>query len=212
MKKLSLGFGLLALFQACSQHPDQLPFLGERQAVEKVVDGKNVVDTVYHRVAPFAYVNQDSVMLTEKDFEGKIYVADFFFTSCNTICPKMHRNMLKVYEKYKNNPDVKILSHTIDIKYDLPSRLKSYARKLGVSGDKWQFVHGSRDSIYNLAAKSYMVAAYEDAKDPQGLVHQGWFVLVDKNRHIRGAYDGTQDDQVEHLLSDMDILLKENEH
>lgn len=201
----------MALFQACNNHPDQLPYLGERQPVEKVVDGKTVIDTVYHSVPPFAYLNQDSVMVTDKDFDGTIYVTDFFFTSCNTICPKMHRNMLRVYEKYKGNPKVKILSHTIDIKYDLPSRLKNYAKKLGISGDQWQFVHGSRDSIYNIAAKSYMVAAYEDAKDPQGLVHQGWFVLVDKNKHIRGAYDGTQADQVDHLMEDMDILLKEDE-
>lgn len=211
MKNLVLGFGMLVLLQSCNNEPNKLPYLGERQAVEKVVDGKTVVDTVYQSIPPFSYLNQDSVAITEKDFEGKIYVADFFFTSCNTICPKMHRNMLKVFEKYKDNSDVKILSHSIDIKYDLPSRLKTYAGKLGVNGDKWQFVHGTRDSIYNIAAKSYLVAAYEDQSDPQGLVHQGWFVLVDKNRHIRGAYDGTQADQVEQLLKDMDILLKEYE-
>lgn len=211
MKKLIYGFLAIFLLQACNNGPAKLPYLGERQAVEKVVDGKTVVDTLYQQIPRFTFLNQDSVMVTEKDFEGKIYVSDFFFTSCNTICPKMHRNMLKVYEKYKDNPNVKILSHSIDIKYDLPSRLKNYAGKLGVSGDQWQFVHGSRDSIYNIAAKSYLVAAYEDKSDPQGLVHQGWFVLVDKQRHLRGAYDGTQADQVEKLMKDMDLLLAEDE-
>jgi protein SCO1/2 len=204
---LSIALGLL---QACTTQTDKkLPILGEREPVERVVDGKTVVDTIYQTIPPFSYLNQDSVILSDKDFDNTIYVADFFFTACNTICPIMHRNMLEVYEKYKDNPNVKILSHSIDIKYDLPSRLKSYAGKLGVEGDKWQFVHGSRDSIFNVAAKSYLVAAYEDDADPQGLVHQGWFVLVDTKKQLRGAYDGTQEDQVKQLMTDMDRLLVE---
>jgi protein SCO1/2 len=121
----------------------------------------------------------------------------------------MHRNLLEVYKKFKDNPNVKILSHSIDVKYDLPSRLKSYASKLGVESDKWVFVHGSRDSIFNISAKSYLVAAYEDNADPQGLVHQGWFVLVDTKKQLRGAYDGTSEDQVKQMMLDMEKLLKE---
>lgn len=173
------------------------------------MDGKTIIDTVYQTIPPFSYLNQDSVFVSDKDFDNKIYIADFFFTSCNTICPVMHRNMLKVYEKYKVNPNVKILSHSIDIKYDVPSRLKSYASKLGVSSDKWAFVHGSRDSIFNIAAKSYLVAAYEDKADPQGLVHQGWFVLVDTKKQLRAAYDGTNEEQVKQMMLDIDKLLEE---
>lgn len=211
MKNLLFTFVIALLMVSCGHKHDELPYLGEREVLSKTVDGKIVADTVYQQIPPFQFLNQDSLPVTEKTFAGKIYVADFFFTSCNTICPKMHRNMLKVYEKYKGNPQVGILSHTIDIKYDLPYRLKKYATKLGISGNQWQFVHGSKDSIYNFAAKKYLVAAYEDKADPQGLVHQGWFVLIDKQRHIRGAYDGTDEAQVEHLLQDMDILLKEDE-
>lgn len=200
-----------SLVAACTNGPKTLPILGERQAVEKVVDGKTVVDTIYQSIPPFSYLNQDSVYISNTDFDGSIYVADFFFTSCNTICPIMHRNMLKVLEKYKGNAQVKFLSHSIDTKYDWPYRLKKYADKLGVSGQQWQFVHGSKDSIYSVAAKSYLVAAYEDKKEAQGLVHQGWFVLVDKQKHIRGAYDGTKTDQVDQLMSDMDLLLQEYE-
>ena len=105
---------------------------------------------------------------------------------------------------------IKFLSHSIDIKYDTPAVLKKYATKLGVEGNQWEFVRGTRDSIYNVAAKSYMVAAYEDKSDPQGMVHQGWFILVDKDKHIRGAYDGTKKDQVEQLMKDMETLLKED--
>ena len=210
MRTIFLFLAAAALFQSCkSKNDHKLPILGSREAVEHEVNGKMVTDTVYQTIPDFSYINQDSVQVTNKDFDNKIYVADFFFTSCNTICPDMHRNMLKVYEKFKNNPQVKLLSHSIDIKYDLPSRLKKYANKLGVQGNQWEFVHGSRDSIFNIAAKSYLVAAYEDAKEPQGLVHQGWFVLVDKQKRLRGAYDGTKKDQVQQMMVDMQTLLDE---
>lgn len=210
MKSLSLLAIALFVLQSCSTTSDnKLPILGERAPVEKTVDGKIVVDTVYQTIPPFSYLNQDSVLVTEKDFENKIYVADFFFTACNTICPIMHRNMLTVYKKFKDNPSVKILSHSIDSKHDLPSRLKAYAGKLGVESSNWAFVHGSQDSIYNIAAKSYLVAAYEDKTDPQGFVHQGWFVLVDTKKQLRGAYDGTKEDQVKQMMLDMETLLAE---
>jgi protein SCO1/2 len=210
MKKLLfIALAMLAL-QSCSNQSDtKLPILGNREPVERIVDGKTVIDTVYQTISPFSYFNQDSVAVTDKDFDGKIYVADFFFTSCNTICPIMHRNMLDVYKKFKDNPKVKFLSHSIDIKYDLPSRLKTYATKLGVEGNQWEFVHGSRDSIFNIAAKNYLVSAFEDSSDPQGLVHQGWFILVDTKKQLRGAYDGTKADQVKQLMEDMDKLLIE---
>jgi len=210
MKNLLLFAAIAGLLQACTIKSDnKLPILGNREPVERIVDGKTIVDTVYHTIPPFSYFNQDSILITDKDFDHKIYIADFFFTSCNTICPLMHRNMLEVYKKYKKNPNVKFLSHSIDIKYDLPSRLKTYASKLGIESDKWVFVHGSRDSIFNIAAKNYLVAAYEDNADPQGLVHQGWLVLVDTKKQLRGAYDGTSGDQVKQMMLDMEKLLKE---
>lgn len=210
MKNLLYFATISIVLQSCSNQSDsKLPILGNREPVERIVDGKTVVDTIYQTIQPFSYFNQDSILVTEKDFDGKIYVADFFFTSCNTICPIMHRNMLDVYKKFKDNPKVKLLSHSIDIKYDLPSRLKIYATKLGIEGNQWDFVHGSRDSIFNIAAKNYLVSAFEDSTDPQGLVHQGWFILVDTKKQLRGAYDGTKADQVKLLMEDMDKLLME---
>ena len=197
-------------FHACkNKSADKLPILGNRETVERLENGKTITDTIYQTIQPFSYLNQDSLLVTEKDFNGKIYVADFFFTSCNTICPVMHENMLRVYNKFKGNSGVKILSHSIDSKYDLPSRLKKYADKLGVEGTQWEFVHGSADSIYNVSAKNYLVAAYEDKSSPQGFVHQGWFILVDQDKQMRGAYDGTKKDQVEKLIEDMQTLLDE---
>lgn len=210
MKKLFyLAIAFIA-FQSCSDTSNtKLPILGNREPLERIVDGKIVIDTVYQTISAFSYLNQDSLPVTDQDFNGKIYVADFFFTSCNTICPVMHRNLLDVYKKFKGNPKVKLLSHSIDVKYDLPSRLKTYASKLGVEGNQWEFVHGSRDSIFNIAAKNYLVSAFEDSSDPQGLVHQGWFILIDTKKQLRGAYDGTKAEQVKQLMEDMDKLLME---
>jgi len=204
-----LSASILFAASCTSEKNKKLPILGNREPVEKVVNGKIVVDTIYQTIPHFSFLNQDSAIVTDNDFDGKIYVSDFFFTSCPSICPVMHRNMLKVYNEFKGNPEVKILSHSIDSKYDTPAVLKKYADKLGVSGTQWEFVHGSRDSIYSIAEKNYLVAVGEDNKAPGGFIHQGWFVLVDKDKRLRGAYDGTQPEQVKQLISDMHVLLKE---
>jgi len=189
-----LKFLLIVLcFAACKQKDQPLPILGRPDAV----------------IPAFQFYNQDSTRVTNKDFDGTIYVADFFFTSCPTICPTMHRNLLRVYDKYKGNKEVKLLSHTIDVKYDVPSRLKAYSKKLGISGNQWEFLWGSRDSIYTLAEKNYLVSVNEDKNGPGGFVHQGYLVLVDKEKRIRGAYDGTLKKDVDQLMKDMDILLEE---
>jgi protein SCO1/2 len=121
----------------------------------------------------------------------------------------MHRNLLKVYKKYKGNPMVKFASHTIDVKYDTPSRMKKYASKLGVEGTQWEYLWGTRDEIYALAERNYIVSAKEDKEEPGGFVHAGYLMLVDKQKRLRGAYDGTLDTDVKKLMEDMDVLLKE---
>lgn len=199
---------LLAVLFGCKTEQKRLPFL-QLETTEKVVDGKTVIDSSFRTIPAFRLLNQDSAVVTEKDFDGTIYVADFFFTSCPTICPVMHRNLLKVYQKYKGNSEVKLASHTIDVKYDVPSRMKTYATKLGVEETQWEYLWGSRDEIYALAERNYLVSAQEDKNAPGGFIHQGYLVLVDKEKRIRGAYDGTVDKEVEQLMSDMDILLKE---
>lgn len=160
-------------------------------------------------VAPFQFVNQDSISITNKTFDDKIYIADFFFTSCTTICPEMHRIMKNILEKYRHNPDVMLLSHTIDFKYDTPSKLKKYAEKLGVDGDKWQFAYGTKAQVYGIAEKSYLSAVMEDTTAKENFVHQGYLLLVDKKRRLRGAYDSGNSQQVAALKKDIEKLLKE---
>ncbi len=148
-------FWLVSLLLSCSQNnttPNALPILGEREAVQQVVNGKAVTDTIYHQIPDFSFVNQDSQQVTSQTLASKIYVTDFFFTTCPTICPKMKSQLLRVYEKFKNNDQVVLLSHTIDPKHDSVAVLRDYAARLGVSSKKWQFVTGPKDSIYTIAA------------------------------------------------------------
>ncbi|OCX53192.1 electron transporter [Mucilaginibacter sp. PPCGB 2223] len=207
MKKLIYLMAGLGLLAACHTDDKKLPILGNRQTVTKTVDGKPEVDTVYATIPPFSFTNQYGKTITDKDLDGKIYVADFFFTSCPSICPVMQRNMLTVYNEFKNDPNVKILSHTIDPKHDTIPVLKQYADKLGISGDTWWLLYGKKEEIYQIAEKNYLVSAKDD--NQQGYVHDGYFLLIDKQKRIRGSYDGTDMKQVTQLVADMHTLEKE---
>jgi protein SCO1/2 len=180
-----------------------LPILGQRELVGS--------DTVYHTIAEFQFVDQDSLIITNDTFKDQIYVSDFFFTSCRTICPIMKTQMLRVYEQTGNLPDVKLLSHSIDPDYDTVALLHEFARKLGVSSDRWHFVTGVKDSIYKIAQTSYFATAMEDKTEPEGFIHSGAFLLIDKDQRIRGKYDGTKEDDVNRLLVDINRLRKEYE-
>jgi len=210
IKYLCLASLLVIISLNACNNNKKLPIYGQREAViSKGADGKEKIDTVYQTIPAFRFLNQDSTYITQDTFKGKIYVADFFFTSCSTICPIMHRNLKEVYNQYKSNPAVMFLSHTIDFKYDKPSVLKKYAQKLGVDNAKWQFVWGSKAEVYNLAEKNYLTVVKEDSTNRDGFIHQGYLLLIDKEKKMRGAYDGTKTDEVEKLKKDIAILLAE---
>jgi protein SCO1/2 len=194
---------LIFTFGCVKEREKPLPIFGEREVVG--------TDTVYHRIAPFQFVNQDSVVVTAATFGNKIYVADFFFTSCRTICPIMKTQMLRVYDTLNNEPDVLILSHTIDPNYDTVGLLHDYAERLGVKSSKWHFVTGNKDSIFNIAQKSYFATAMEDSSEPDGRIHSGAFLLIDKEKRIRGKYDGTNEEDVNRLIGDIQRLKEEYE-
>ncbi|GAB3925538.1 hypothetical protein GCM10028827_15010 [Mucilaginibacter myungsuensis] len=196
---------------ACGDNKsNRLPILGHRDAETKTVDGKEVTDTVYQTIPPFKFVNQYGDSITDNNLKGKIYVADFFFTSCPSICPTMHRNMLNVYNAYKADDNFKILSYSIDPKYDSVPVLKKYADKLGISGQSWWLLQSGKDETYKLAT-SYLTSVAEDASVPGGHVHDGWFILIDKQKHIRGTYDGTVTTEVTKLIADIKTLQAEPE-
>jgi protein SCO1/2 len=184
------------------QQEKKLPFLGPKEI------GKQG-DTLYHKIPDFKFLNQDSLWISEKDMAGKIYVADFFFTTCPTICPKMKTQLLRIYDKFAEDDRIRILSHTIDPEFDGVRVLKDYAKKLNITSPRWNLLTGKKSDIYRLGEKSYMVTAQEDANEEGGFVHSGAFILVDQNRHVRGIYDGTKEEDVNHLIEDIGVLLKD---
>ncbi|MES2427698.1 MAG: SCO family protein [Bacteroidota bacterium] len=209
MKKLICAAVILLTWSACkfNTQPQTLPIYGNRTPLTKTVNGKTTHDTLYQTIPPFYTVNQYGDSITNKKLDGQIYVADFFFTTCPSICPIMHRNMLSVYEAFKADKNVKIISYTIDPKHDSTAVLKKYADKLGIAGNTWWFLQGKKEEIYKLS-ESYLVSPpQEDAK--QLFIHDGYFILVDKQKRIRGTYDGTVPDQVNKLIADIKTLKAE---
>ena len=207
MKKLLL-FPLIALAISCGAPSEktsetaELPILGERY-----VDDNQ--DTVYHSIADFAFVNQVGDTIRKEDMAGKIYVADFFFTTCPTICPVMKKEMLRVYEQFKGEPNFRILSHSIDPTHDTQAVLKDYAEKLGVpDAATWNFLTGDQEKIFEIGQTSYLTTTMADDMEPGGFLHSGAFLLVDQQGRIRGVYDGTKTEQVDRLLADIPKLLK----
>lgn len=174
----------------------------------KLVD-KDQQSNKPHRIADFKLVNQNGDTITLQNLEGKIYVADFFFTTCPTICPKMSDQMHRVYKKYLNNPDVLILSHTVMPEVDSVLVLKSYADKYAANADKWMFLTGPKEDIYQLARKSYFAVISEGDGGVSDFIHTENFVLVDKQKRIRGFYDGTSKKDVDRLIKEIGYLLKE---
>lgn len=208
LSKSGVGIvGLIALagvvaFSCIEKKEEKLPIFGEKQVT--------ATDTVYHTIGKFRFVNQDSVTVTNETLRDKIYVADFFFTSCRTICPVMKTQMKRVYEAVENDPEVILVSHTIDPEHDTVALLHDYAERLGAKSNKWHFLTGIKDSIYYLAQTSYFATAMEDETEPEGFIHSGAFLLIDKKGRIRGKYDGTKEEEVNKLLKDIEILRKED--
>ncbi len=210
---LQIGLALYTL-NACSSDGNRtseakLPILGRVDYVEKTVNDQVEVDTVYHTIGDYKFIDQDSNLVTPETFKGKIYVADFFFTTCPTICPLMKAQMLRVYKEFENNDHVAFLSHSIDPEYDTVALLHDFAERLGVKSNKWHFITGDKDKIYDIGQKSYMVTAMEDDNEQGGYLHSGAFILVDEDKRIRGMYDGTKPEEVDKMMKDMRRLLKE---
>ena len=215
MKKLGVQVSAVLVFalflSSCggSSSGNKLPILGRTEYKE--VNGK--IDTVYHTIPDFQFVDQDSTVITQANVADKIYVADFFFGTCPTICPIMKQQMLRVYGEFKDNPNFAILSHTIDPEHDTVAYLKDYSERLGIMDNKtWHFLTGDKDKIYEIGSSTgYLVPVGQDEDAPGGYIHSGAFILVDGKRRIRGMYDGTDPKQVSVLMSDIPKLLSEYE-
>lgn len=214
---LSIGifFGIYTL-----QTPKKsLPIYSPRDNNPELVDSTVQHIGNDHKIADFAFTNQNGKIISQRDYENTIYVADFFFTTCPTICPKMTDNMVWLQNQLKNNPEVKLLSFSVTPDIDTPEVLKKYAQDKGVDDARWNLVTGDKKDIYYLARKSYLAVKTGKPEEMYDMVHTENFILVDKNKRIRGFYDGTNLDKptddpktknMKQLLEDI-LWLSENQ-
>ena len=200
---------IISIFYQILKPKEVLPVFQPAQVNKELVDSTIQYVKKYHTIADFSLINQNGKTVTQDTYNDKIYVADFFFTTCQTICPIMTDHMVILQNKLKDDPDVMLLSHTVTPKIDSVAQLKRYALNKGVLDTKWNLVTGDKKEIYELARKSYLaVKSYGDGGD-YDMIHTENFILVDQKKRIRGYYDGTLEEDIELLLSDIDILKKE---
>lgn len=184
----------------CGPSGKELPILNRK--IEK--DGA----LEYQTIPAFSFINQDSQIINHATFEGKAYVVDFFFTSCPTICPKLAQQMLKIHDRFEAEPDLALLSHTIDPKRDSVAKLAHYASNLGVKSERWHFVTGNKSELFDIA-DDYFNIVIENADVPEGLDHSGRLVLVDQDKHIRAFCNGTNPEEVDQFIVKIEQLLAE---
>ena len=199
-KKFFIIFGILSIviylgIYSLLTPKKTLPIYSPRDINPELVDSTVQHIGNDHKIADFAFTNQNGKVITQKDYENTIYVADFFFTTCPTICPKMTDNMVWLQNQLKNNPEVKLLSFSVTPDIDTPEVLKKYAIEKGVDDARWNLVTGDKKNIYYLARKSYLAVKTGKPEELYDMVHTENFILVDKNKRIRGFYDGTNLDQ-----------------
>lgn len=197
---------IMYLFYNALKPKKNLPIYQPADFNAELVDASLLHKKKYHTVANFSLINQNGKTVTQKDYEGKIYITDFFFTTCQTICPVMTKNMVAIQDIIKNDDAVMLLSHSVTPKIDSVAQLKKYALEKGVLDNKWNLVTGDKKEIYDLARKSYMAVKTDPNIDPYSMIHTENFILVDKEKRIRGTYDGTNDEAIEKLINDIKIL------
>lgn len=188
-------------------------FLGFYLTVTWIIPGYGKVTyPVLSDVQPFSFVDQDGRTITNKDVAGKVYVAEYFFTTCKGICPKMNTNLKSVYEKYKSEPGFLILSHSVDPVTDSVARLKKYADSLGVDSKHWLFLTGNKDSLYVAARVSYLLDDPKNNLTPieEQFIHTQFFALVDKSGKVRKIVDGLEKEELKQMDQAIDHLLKED--
>jgi protein SCO1/2 len=210
------GFLLILILAVTASHQILkedlvLPIYNPSDLNKDVVDPSVQRVSKNHKIASFVLTDQDGKEVTEKDFDDKIYVADFFFVTCQSICPKMTKQMGRVQEEFLDDNDIKFISHSVTPELDTVEVLKLYAEKFGVVSGKWHLTTGTKKEIYDLARKSYFAVTTEGDGGTDDFIHTENFVLVDKNNRLRGFYDGTSSKEVDNLIRDIEILKREFE-
>ncbi len=208
---LALSIVIIYLFYNALQPKKTLAIYQPSMVSQELVDSTLHYKKKYHTIGDFVLTNQNGKKITQDDYKGKIYVADFFFTTCPTICPIMTKNMAQIQDVIMDEKDVLLLSHSVTPDIDSVPQLKKYALEKGVVDAKWNLVTGDKKQIYQLARKSYLAVKTDGDGGPYDMIHTENFILVDKERRIRGFYDGTNSEEIQKLLKDLQILKKSYE-
>ncbi|WP_431156946.1 SCO family protein [Winogradskyella poriferorum] len=203
-------FIIIAIFYNILNVKKPLPIYQPAMVSEELVDSTIQHKAKYHKIADFSLINQNGEIVTQETYKDKIYVADFFFTTCPTICPIMTDHMYEIQKEIISDDDVMLLSHSVTPKIDSVARLKKYAKEKGVIDRKWNLVTGDKKQIYELARKSYLAVKNDGNGDEYDMIHTENFMLIDKKRQIRGFYDGTNPDDISKLLEDIEALKEES--
>lgn len=205
---LGLSAIIIYLFYNALQPEKMLPIYQPSMVDRSLVDSTLFYKKKYHTIANFKLVNQNGDTITQANYKDKIYVADFFFTTCPTICPIMTKNMVEIQKAILDDPEIMLLSHSVTPVIDSVPQLKKYALEKGVVDSKWNLVTGDKKQIYELARKSYLAVKNDGDGGPYDMIHTENFILVDKEKRIRGFYDGTNPEDIDKLLADIKILKK----
>ena len=206
---LSISVATVFIFNNVLTPEKKLPIYQPNMVKFQLVDSTVQHVKRFHKIDNFKLINQNDKIVTNETYDGKIYIADFFFTTCPGICPIMKDNMIILQNEFINDDEVLLLSHTVTPEIDSVSILKKYSQEKGVIDSKWNMVTGDKKQIYNLARKFYLVAEDIEGSNFYDMIHTENFVLVDSQRRIRGFYDGTDSDVMENLIEDIKILKKE---
>ena len=202
---------IVSIFYSILKPKRVLPIYQPSQVNFELVDSTSQHISKYHKIANFSLINQNGDIITQEDYNDKIYVADFFFTTCQTICPIMTDHMREIQDELLHDQEVLLLSHSVTPEIDSVEQLKRYATLKGVDDTKWNLVTGDKKQIYNLARQSYMAVKTTGSGDQYDMIHTENFMLIDKKRQIRGYYDGTDPEDIDRLLEDISVLKKEED-
>lgn len=210
-KNFAIAFAILcvviiAIIYNVLNVKQNLPIYQPAMVNEEMVDSSIQHQKKYHKIADFSLVNQNGETITQDNYKDKIYIADFFFTTCPTICPIMTDHMVLIQQEIMDDEDVMLLSHSVTPKIDSVAQLKKYAKEKGVVDRKWNLVTGDKKQIYKLARKSYLAVKTDGTGDQYDMIHTENFMLIDKKRQIRGFYDGTNPEDIKRLLEDIETL------
>ncbi len=213
-KKFGIAFSILSLIIILIIYNildvyRPLPIYQPSRVSAELVDSTIQHKSKYHKIADFSLINQNGDTITQKDYEDKIYVADFFFTTCQTICPIMTDHMKDIQDELIEDNEILLLSHSVTPEIDSVAQLKNYALEKGVVDTKWNLVTGDKKQIYELARKSYLAVKTDGDGGPYDMIHTENFMLIDKKKQLRGFYDGTNMDEIERLLKDIEVLKEE---